>query len=50
MGLFGKKKSKEAAGADYVDVETANEALPIAVLAQMRLKGHSHTMQSGGLH
>ena len=31
MGLFGKKKSKEAAGADYVDVETANEALPIAV-------------------
>lgn len=32
MGLFGKKKSKEAAAnGDYADVETANEALPIAV-------------------
>ena len=30
MGLFGKKKSKTASG-DYVDVETANENLPVAI-------------------
>ena len=29
MGLFGKKKSKD--GAEYADVETANENLPVAV-------------------
>lgn len=30
MGLFGKKKSKDA-GDNYTDVETANENLPVAI-------------------